>query len=38
MTAEILIWTIVFFAFDVGALVWLSTIAIRSDRDKVQEE
>ena len=35
MTAEILIWTIVFFAVDIGALVWLSTIAIRSDRDKV---
>lgn len=35
MTTEIVIWTIVFFTVDIGALVWLSTIAIRSDRDKV---
>lgn len=38
MTAEILIWTIVFFGVDIGALVWLSTIAIGSDRDKVRED
>ena len=36
MSAEILIWTLVFFGVDIGALVWLSTIAITSDRDKVQ--
>lgn len=38
MTAEILIWTIAFFAVDIGALAWLSTIAIRSDRDKVHDD
>lgn len=38
MTTEILIWTLVFFGVDIGALVWLSTIAITSDRDKVHDD
>lgn len=38
MTTEILIWTVVFFAVDLGVLAWLSTIAVTSDRDKVQED
>lgn len=38
MTAEILIWTLVFFGIDIGAVVWLSTIAINSDRKKAVED
>lgn len=38
MTTEILIWTIAFFAADIGVLAWLSTIAITSDRDKVHDD
>ena len=36
MTAEIVIWTLVFFGVDIGALVWLSTIAIRKDKVKAR--
>ena len=38
MTAEILIWTLVFFAVDIGALIWLSMIAFSKDRQKVHDD
>ena len=38
MTAEILIWTLVFFGIDIGALVWLSMIAFGKDKQKVYDD
>ena len=38
MTTEIMVWTLIFFGLDIGILAWLSTIAIRSDRDKVHDD